>query len=166
MFFRALHSDIQFSLHSTSALFGAQQQLTHPPVKILYPLVLGRIMFLRAYCFVNVVTLSCLRSLWFGTHTILLVKSICAFIVPMVSFYSKRLPLPNTLFCDWSVSIVKDRCYQNILLYVRSISLAKDCCFAEECNPRLWWSFVDFGIFFLDKTLESNIMVYFKKVSD
>ena len=31
-------------------------------------LLSGKIMFLRTYCFVNIITLSCLGSLWFGTH--------------------------------------------------------------------------------------------------
>ena len=67
-FFKALHLNIQFSLHPGSSIFGTQQQLTHPPVKRrAHPFLSGRIMFLRA-CFVNVLTLSCLGSLWFGTQ--------------------------------------------------------------------------------------------------
>ena len=67
-FFKALHLNIQFSLHPGSSIFGTQQQLTHPPVKRrAHPFLSGRIMFLRA-CFVNDLTLSCLGSLWFGTQ--------------------------------------------------------------------------------------------------
>ena len=51
-----------------------------------------------------------------------------------------------------------------------SISIAKDRRFAEKCGPRLWWSepnkVVDFFVFAFEKTLDSNIMVYRKKVSD
>ena len=51
----------------------------------------GRIMFPRAYCFVNVLTLSCLGSLWFGTHL----------------YYSLN-PYMN-LYYLWSTSIAEDR---------------------------------------------------------
>ena len=63
-------------------------------------------MFLRAYCFVNGLTLSCLGSLY---SRILLIKSICAFIVSVV--YSESPPLRNTLFYVWSIFIAKDRRY-------------------------------------------------------
>ena len=101
--FKALHLGIQFSLHPALFLFGTQQQLTHPPLKSstlplrrclffrVHPFLSRRIMFLRAYSFVNVLTLSCLGSLWFGTHP----------------YYSLN---PYVyLYCLWSISIAKDR---------------------------------------------------------
>ena len=107
-------------------------------------------MFFWAYCFVNVLTLSRLGSLWFLVwySPILLIKSICAFILSVVSFYSER-PLLS----------------KNILFYVWSISIAKDHRFAEKCSPRLFLCSSLFFLFF-GKTLGSNIMVYHKKVSD
>ena len=50
-------------------------------------------MFLWTYCFVNVLTLSCLGSLWFGTHPYYLLN-------PYVH-----------LSYLWSISIAKDRRY-------------------------------------------------------
>ena len=50
-------------------------------------------MFLRAYCFVNVLTLSCLCCFWFGTHPYYLLN-------PYVYLYYLR-----------SFSIAKDRRY-------------------------------------------------------
>ena len=64
---------------------SAKAHFTHLPVKSSYPFLSGRIMFLRAYCFVNVLTLSCLGILWFGTHPY---YSLC-----VVYFYSERPPL-------------------------------------------------------------------------
>ena len=82
----------------------------------------GRIMFFQAYCFVNVLTLSCLGSLWFGTHP----------------YYSLN---PCVHLCYlWAISIAKKAAIQNILFYVQSISIAKDRRFAEKGSPRLRWS--------------------------
>ena len=67
-FFRALQLSTHFSLHPSSSLFETQYKLTHPPVKSLYPFLYRRTMFLGAYFLVNVFTLSCLGSIWFGTY--------------------------------------------------------------------------------------------------
>ena len=91
-FFRALHLGIQFSLHPASSLFGTQQQLTHPPVKSSnFPLLKNHVS--QGLLFVNVLTLSCLGSLWFATHP----------------YYSLN-PYVN-LYYPWSISIAKDRRY-------------------------------------------------------
>ena len=118
-------------------------------------------MFLRAYCFVNVLTLSCLGSVWFGIHPFthmwyISITKDCHcpkyFILCVVYFYSERPSLSKIFYSMWSISI------------------AKDHRFAEKCGPRLWWSkpnkVVDFFVFAFGKTLDSNIMVYRKKVSD
>ena len=76
--------------------------------------------FSRAYCFVNVLILSCLGPLWFGNHP----------------YYSLN-PYIN-LYYLWSISIAK--AIQNILFYVWSIFIEKYRLFAEKCSPRLWWS--------------------------
>ena len=55
------------------------------------------IMFLRAYGFVNVLTLSCLGSLWFCTHPYYSLNS-CVFILSVVYFYSERPPLSKILY--------------------------------------------------------------------
>ena len=91
-FFRALHLGIQFSFHPASSLFGTQQQLTHPPVKSSnFPLLKNHVS--QGLLFVNVLTLSCLGSLWFATHP----------------YYSLN-PYVN-LYYLWSISIAKDRRY-------------------------------------------------------
>ena len=64
-----------------------------PSGKGLISFLSGRIMFLRAYCFVNVLTLSCLGSLWFGSHP----------------YYSLK-PYMHLQY-PWSISIAKDRRY-------------------------------------------------------
>ena len=43
--------------------------------------------------FVNILTLSCLGSLWFATHPNYSIKSICQFILSVVYFYSGRPPI-------------------------------------------------------------------------
>ena len=59
-------------------------------------------MFLRAYCFVNVLTLSCLGFLWFGTHP----------------YYYSLNPYVY-LYHLWSISIAKDRRYpKHFILYL------------------------------------------------
>ena len=91
-FFRALHLGIQFSVHSTSSLFGTQPRLTHPLVKSSnFPLLKNHAS--QGLLFVNVLTLSCLGSLWFATHP----------------YYSLN-PYVN-LYYLWSISISKDRRY-------------------------------------------------------
>ena len=66
-FFRALHLSIQFPLYPASSLFGTQQQLTQAPVKSSnFPLLKNHLS--QGLLFVNVLTLSCLVSLWFATH--------------------------------------------------------------------------------------------------
>ena len=91
-FFRTLHLGIQFSPHPASSLFGTQQQLTHPPVKSSnFPLLKNHVS--QGLLFVNVLTLSCLGSLWFATHP----------------YYSLN-PYVN-LYYLWSISIAKDRRY-------------------------------------------------------
>ena len=139
------------------SLFGTQQQHTLPLRKM--PLFQGavprhtiftsscvislywdsaRIMFLRVYCFVNVLTLSCLGSLKFGTHP----------------YYSLNPYM--YLYYMWSVSIAKDRGYPKYFIlylpyYCRErphlpkifyamcgLFLSKDRRFAEECSPRHW----------------------------
>ena len=80
------------------------------PVKSLYLFLSGRIMFPRAYRLVNVLTLS--------LH-ILLIKSICEFIVSVVYLYSKMTLLCNILFYVYSISIAKYRCNPKyFVLYV------------------------------------------------
>ena len=89
---RFLHLGIQFSLHPASSLFGTQQQLTHLPVKSSnFPLLKNHVS--QGLLFVNVLTLSCLGSLWFATHP----------------YYSLN-PYVN-LYYLWSISIAKDRRY-------------------------------------------------------
>ena len=62
----------------------------------------GIIMFLRAYCFVNVLTLSThiiqpgLTLVWYSS--ILLMKSICEFILSAVYCYSERPPLSKIFY--------------------------------------------------------------------
>ena len=59
-------------------------------------------MFLRAYCFVNVLTLSThiiqpgLTLVWYSS--ILLIKSICEFILSVVYCYSERPPLSKIFY--------------------------------------------------------------------
>ena len=58
-------------------------------------------MFLRAYCFVNVLTLSCLGSLWFGTHP----------------YYSSNPYM--YLYYQWSIFITKNHRYPKyFILYL------------------------------------------------
>ena len=65
--FRALHLGIHISLHPASSLFGTQQQLIHPSVKRSnFPLLKNHVS--QGLLFVNVLTLSCLGSLWFATQ--------------------------------------------------------------------------------------------------
>ena len=92
LFFRALHLGIHFLLHPASSLFGTQQQLTHPPIKSTnFPLLKNHVS--QGLLFVNVLTLSCLGSLWFATHP----------------YYSLNPYV--SLYYPWSISIAKDRRY-------------------------------------------------------
>ena len=90
-FFRALHLAIQFSRHPVTSLFGTQQQLKYPQVKSSsFPLWKNHVTQDLLFC--DVLTLSYLGSLvWYSW--ILLIKSICAFILSVVNFYSERLLL-------------------------------------------------------------------------
>ena len=80
-----------------------------------------------------------LSLVWYSP--ILLIKSICVFILSVVFFYSKRVPLSNMfhfifgLFLWRKIAVV-----QSILFYVWSISIAKDRPFSEKCSLRVWWS--------------------------
>ena len=122
-FFRALHLAIQFSRHPVTSLFETQQQLKYPQVKSSsFPLWKNHVTQDLLFC--NVLTLSYLGSLWFGSR----------------GYYSLN-PYVH-LYYLWSISIAKD-CYypkEKILFNVWYTSIAKDCRFAEECSPRLWWS--------------------------
>ena len=67
-------------------------KLTHPPVKSSnFPLLKNHVS--QALLFVNVLTSSCLGSLWFATHP----------------YYSLNLYV--NLYYMWSISIAKDRRY-------------------------------------------------------
>ena len=64
---RTLRLGMQISLYPASSLFGTQQQLTHPPVKnSSFPIWKND--GSQGLLFCNVLTLSCLDPLWFGTH--------------------------------------------------------------------------------------------------
>ena len=117
--FRALRLGTQVSLYSASSLFGTQKQLTHPSIKCSF-LPLWKNNVSQGSLLYNVFKLSCLGSLWFGTHwyysfnpyihlhylwTISTAKD-CHyrkyFIICVVYFYSKRPSLcrpvsPETL---------------------------------------------------------------------
>ena len=90
--FQALYLGIQFSLYLAPSLFGTQQQLSHPPVKSSsFPLWKNHVS--QGLLFCNVLKLSCLGSLWFGTHP----------------YYSLNLYVH--LFYLWSTFIAKELFY-------------------------------------------------------
>ena len=60
----------------------------------------------------------------------------------------------------------KTAAIQNILFYAWSISIAKDSRFAEKSRQEFVGISQISLLFFPDKTLESIIMIYHKKVSD
>ena len=60
----------------------------------------------------------------------------------------------------------KTAAIQNILFYTWSISIAKDSRFAEKSRQEFVGISQISLLFFPDKTLESIIMIYHKKVSD
>ena len=68
-FFRALHLDIQYSLHPASSLFGTQQQLTHPPVKSSTLLLRKMPIFQGAEPWHTIFTSSCVIPLWDSATT-------------------------------------------------------------------------------------------------
>ena len=123
--------------YPASSLFETQQQFTDPLVKSsTVPLRKMPVLL-----FSNVLTLSLLGTLWFGTDP----------------YYPLNLYVH--LYYLWSISIAKDpllseifyfifglflqrktALIHNILFYMWSISTAKDRHFVEECSPRLWWS--------------------------
>ena len=80
---------------SASSLLGTRQQLTHPLVKSSnFPRLKNHVS--KGLLFVNILTLSCLGSLCYSP--ILLIKSICQFILSVVYFYSERPPLSVTFY--------------------------------------------------------------------
>ena len=64
LFFMTLHLGIQISLYPASPLFWNQQQLSEPPVKTSSLSLWKKLWLLLC----NVLTLSYLDTLWFGTH--------------------------------------------------------------------------------------------------
>ena len=134
--------DAHFSGHCTSAynfhfilrqlsLGLSKSSLT--PWKRAQSFLSGRIIFLRAYCFVNALTLSFLGFLWFSTHP-----------------YYYLNPYVN-LYYLWSISIANDRRYPKYF-----ILCVENSRFAEKCSPILWWSqpnkvAFSFLLFFLAK---------------
>ena len=93
-FFRALRLGIQFSLHPASSFFGTQQQLTHPPVKSSsLPLWTNHVSQGLLLC--NVL-LPGLFLVWYSP--IFLIKSIYAFILSVVYFYSERSTLSKIFY--------------------------------------------------------------------
>ena len=79
-------------IHPASSLAETQQQLTHPPAKSLL-LPLWKNYFSQVLLLCNVLILSCLGTLWFGTDP----------------HYS--LEPYMRLFYLWSISLAKDRRY-------------------------------------------------------
>ena len=126
-------------LHRASSLFRTQKQLT-PSLVMSSSFPLWKNHISQELLFCNILILSCLGSLWFGTHTFYPLNpylhlyylwsiSIAKdrrypkyFILCLVYFYGKRPPPSKIFYCVWSISIVKNRH------------------FIEECSPRYWWS--------------------------
>ena len=127
------------SLHRASSLFRTQKQLT-PSLVMSSSFPLWKNHISQELLFCNILILSCLGSLWFGTHPFYPLNpylhlyylwsiSIAKdrrypkyFILCLVYFYGKRPPPSKIFYCVWSISIVKNRH------------------FIEECSPRYWWS--------------------------
>ena len=85
-----LRLSCSYSSHSLHHPSG--KELTHPPVKSSnFPVLKNHVS--QNLLFVNVLTLSCLGSLWFATHP----------------YYS--LSPHVILYYLWSISIAKDRCF-------------------------------------------------------
>ena len=117
-FFRALHLGTQISLYPASSLFGTQQHLIHFPVNSS-SLLLWTNHVSQGLLLCNVLILSYLGSLWFGTQPYYLLNSYMH------------------LYYLWSISMVEAATIQNTLFYMWSIFIAKDRRFAEECSTRL-----------------------------
>ena len=116
--FRALHLSTQVSLYSASSLFGTQKQLAHPSIKCSF-LPLWKNNVSQGSLLYNVFKLSCLGSLWFGTHPYY--YSIHIYIYTICGLFLQQ----------------KTATIENILLFVWSISIVKDRRFADQCRPRL-----------------------------
>ena len=144
-----------------SSLFGTQQQLTHPPVKSSTLPLRKMPIFQGVAPWHTIFTSSCVIPLWdsatahspSGKELILssLEESCFSGLIVLLMFSH----YPAWAFFGLVLT--------HITHYLWSISIAKDHRFAEACSSRLWWmSFctkVACHFFFLDKTLESNIMV-------
>ena len=122
-FFRGLHIGKLNSLYPASSLFKTQQQLTHPQVKSSsFPLWKNHVS--QGLLFCNVLTLSCLDSLWYGTHP-------CYSLNPYVHLYYLR-----------SIYIAKDHRYPkyfiSCLFYFYNERPLLSKIFYSMCGLFLW----------------------------
>ena len=85
---------------------------------------------------------------------ILLIKSMWAFIVSVIYFYSERPPLRSILFYVWSISIAKDRCYSKYFI------LCVVYFYSERPAPsKLFYSMC--GLFLQRKTATIKIISFY-----